>query len=114
MPRLLRPLFWIAVAIVLFMTLRPITVMVPGSDKTQHAVTFAMLTALAILAYPRARLAALAVSLSGLGAAIELIQPYFGRSDDILDWVADTVGIAIVLVIAALIRAVLARQARGA
>ncbi len=114
MTNLLRILFWTAIAVTLFATLRTITTPVPGSDKTQHAVSFGTLMLLAALAYPRARLAGLAVTLSGLGAAIEWIQPRFGRSADIMDWVADTIGIAIMLVVIGLIRRVSARQARGA
>jgi VanZ family protein len=33
-------------------------------------------------------------ALAMLGAAIELLQPLFGRDRDLLDWVADLVGIA--------------------
>lgn len=97
MTRLFQLLFWGAVAAILFFTLRPITVVVPGSDKTQHAISFGLLMLLAAPAFPRARPVNLAVALSALGAAIEFIQPYFGRSDDIRDWVADTIGIAIAL-----------------
>lgn len=99
-----RVAFWLTVAAVLFFTLRTLTVIVPGSDKTQHAITFGILMLIVVPAYPQARLAALAVSLSGFGAAIELIQPYFGRSDDIRDWIADVIGISVGLLIVTLVR----------
>jgi VanZ family protein len=110
---LLHVLFWCAVAVTLYMTLRPITVFVPGSDKTQHAMTFGVLMALAAAAYPGTRLILLGVALSAFGAAIELIQPYFGRSRDVWDWVADSAGIIVVLALAAAIRAALAKRQRG-
>lgn len=99
-------LFWCAVAVTLYLTLRPLTVFVPGSDKTHHALTFGVLMALAGAAYPRSRPILLAVALSGFGAAIELVQPYFARSRDIWDWVADSVGIAVVLTIIVVLRTV--------
>jgi len=100
LPRLLQIGFWFAVAVTLYLTLRPITVMMTVSDKTQHLVTFGVLTAWAALAYPRARLVPLGLALSGLGGMIELLQPITGRSDDILDWLADTVGVLIALGVA--------------
>jgi VanZ family protein len=109
----LRVLFWCAIAATLYTTLRHISVAVPGSDKTHHAVTFGALTALAIAAYSRSRLIPLGVALSGFGAAIELIQPYFERSRDVWDWVADNVGIIIVLAVVVLVRAAQAKRQRG-
>ena len=97
--RYLQLLFWSAVALTLFFTLRPIVVRVPSSDKTQHLITFGILALLAASAYPRARLIALAAALSGFGGMIEVIQPWFGRSDDIRDWIADTLGILLAMVL---------------
>lgn len=106
MTQWIRFLFWFAVAAILYFTLRPVTVIVPGSDKTQHAISFGMLMLLAAFAYPRARLSSLVIGLSALGAGIELIQPFFGRSDDVLDWVADTVGVLIALLLVLAVRQV--------
>ncbi len=94
-------LFWTALAVTLYFTLRPITVPVPGSDKTQHAVTFGVLMALAIGAYPRSSWLAWALLLSFVGGAIEVVQPFFGRSQDVRDWIADMIGIAVALALAA-------------
>lgn len=112
MLRLFQIGFWLAVAVTIYLTLRPITVMTTISDKTQHLVTFGTLTAWAAIAYPRARLVPLGLALSGLGGAIELLQPLTGRSDDLLDWIADTVGVLIGLGVASAWRSV--RQPRGA
>ena len=104
MNRLLLFAFWAAVAATLYFTLRPVTVIVPGSDKTQHAVTFLMLTLIAASAYRRMSLLWLAVALSAFGAAIEIVQPFFGRGRDIKDWIADTIGILVALGLVWLVR----------
>lgn len=98
MNRLLSLVFWVAVALTLYVTLRPVTVAVAGSDKVHHAITFGGLMLLAGLAYPRMRLVPLAAAVAGFGALIEFVQPWFGRSGDVGDWFADTIGIAIALV----------------
>lgn len=90
-------LFWLAIAATLYFTLRPPTVIVPFSDKAQHAATFGGLIVLGMLAYPRISLLRIVVALSALGALIEIIQPYFGRDRDLKDWIADTAGILLVL-----------------
>lgn len=112
MLRLIQTGFWLAVAATLYFTLRPIIVVSTVSDKTQHFVTFAVLTAWAAIAYPRARLIPLGLALSGLGGMIELLQPFAGRSDDLLDWIADTIGVLIGLGLALAWRQ--AGQPRGA
>ena len=104
MTRLFRILFWSAIGIVFYFTLRPLTVTAPGSDKTQHAISFGALMLLAAGAYPRAKLLSIAVALSCVGAAIELIQPWFGRGNELLDWVADTIGIAVALLAVSAVR----------
>ena len=99
MQRFFQLVFWLAIAATLFLALREVTVRVPASDKTQHAVVFFGLTGLAGLAYPRARFWATAIALSGFGALIEILQPYFGRDRDYRDWIADTIGIILAFVI---------------
>ena len=99
MQRLFRYAFWFAVAATLFFALKHVTIVIPASDKTQHAVTFAVLTTLGALAYPRARFWAEAFALSGFGALIEFLQPYFERDRDYRDWIADTIGILVTFAI---------------
>lgn len=110
--RLVQIGFWLAVAVTLYFTLRPFVGLSTVSDKTQHLVTFGVLTAWAAMAYPRARLVPLGLALSGLGGLIELLQPLTGRSDDLLDWIADSVGVLIGLTVALAWR--WTRQPRGA
>ena len=62
------------------------------ADKLVH------LTAFAALAFPLARTGRLSlltvfIAASAFGAIIELVQPNFNRSSDIIDWIADTVGV---------------------
>ena len=109
MQRLFQYAFWFAVAATLFFALRKVTVVIPASDKSQHAVTFAVLTGLAAMAYPRARLWAAAFALSGFGALIEFLQPYFERDRDYRDWIADTVGILVAFAIVFAARKLLLR-----
>jgi hypothetical protein len=63
-----------------------------GSDKVFHLVAFAA------LAFPLARtrrigLGLVLLSACAFGGLIELLQPHFGRSADLNDWVADCVGV---------------------
>lgn len=109
MQRIFQFAFWFAIAATLFFALKKVTVVIPATDKTQHAVTFAMLTGLVAIAYPRARLWAAAFALSGFGALIEFLQPYFQRDRDYRDWIADTIGILIVCAIVLVARKLLLR-----
>lgn len=109
--RVFQASFWLAVVITLYFTLRPIVVTTIVTDKTQHFATFAALAVLAALAHPRARLLPLGAALAGLGAAIELIQPIVGRSDDVYDWIADTLGVVLGLVLVSVGRALARRSA---
>ena len=76
---------------------------VPGNpnDKVQHVVAFATLSLLGVFAYPQTRLAMLLVRLSLFGAFIEAVQaiPALGRDSDPLDWLADTVAVAVILLL---------------
>ena len=67
------------------------------------------LIAFAALAFPMVRtgrdgLVPVFVGASVFGGLIELIQPSFGRSADMQDWIADIVGIALGIVLALLYR----------
>ena len=74
-----------------------------GSDKVVH------LTAFAALAFPLARtgrfgLIPVFVGASAFGGIIEVIQPSFGRSADMQDWIADIAGVGLGIVLALLYR----------
>jgi VanZ family protein len=76
---------------------------VPGepNDKVQHIIAFATLSLLGSFAYPRTALLRLLAGLSLFGAFIEVVQaiPVLHRDSDVLDWLADTVAVVVVLLI---------------
>jgi len=74
-----------------------------GSDKIVHLIAFAA------LAFPLARtgrigLVPVFIGASTFGGLIELIQPTFGRSADMQDWIADIAGVGLGIVLALLYR----------
>ena len=96
-----RILFWAAALFAFVMAVLPHPPHVPGepSDKIQHVAAFATLGLLGAWAYARAPLLRIAIGLSLFGALIELVQaiPTLNRDSDVIDWVADTVAAALVL-----------------
>ena len=74
-----------------------------GSDKVVHLIAFAA------LAFPLARtgrfgLIPVFVGASAFGGLIERIQPSFGRSADMQDWIADIAGAGLGIVLALIYR----------
>ena len=74
-----------------------------GTDKLVHLVAFA------VLAFPLARtgrfgLVPVFVGASAFGGIIEVLQPSFGRSADMQDWIADIVGVALGIILALVYR----------
>ena len=74
-----------------------------GTDKLVHLIAFAA------LAFPLARtgrigLIPVFVGASVFGGLIEVIQPSFGRSADMQDWIADIVGVGLGIMLALLYR----------
>ena len=100
------PLTLIVTAVLTVAMLWPINQPPPGpdgSDKMVHLIAFAA------LAFPLARtgrfgLIPVFVGASAFGGLIELIQPTFGRSADMQDWIADIAGVALGIVLALLYR----------
>ena len=100
------PLTLIVTAVLTVALLWPITKPLPapnGTDKLVHLIAFAA------LAFPLARtgrfgLVPVFVSASAFGGLIELIQPTFGRSADMQDWIADIAGVGLGIVLALLYR----------
>ncbi len=76
---------------------------VPGepNDKVQHITAFATLALLGSFAYPRTALVRLLAGLSMFGAFIEVVQaiPTLHRDSDVLDWLADTLAVVVVLLV---------------
>lgn len=110
MNRLFQFGFWAAIAVTAYFCFRNSVIALDVSDKVEHAVTFGGLTVLAAFAWPRAKLWLQALALSGFGAFIEFVQPYFGRDKDVKDWIADTIGILIAVALVWVARRLLRRD----
>lgn len=95
------PLFWFALGVTFYAAISPAPPLPSGtpSDKVQHIAAFAVLTALAIRAYPRVKSQTLLPSLIAFGALIECVQaiPALHRSPEWLDLAADSGGVMAVL-----------------
>lgn len=65
----------------------------PGLDRVAHAGAFTVLILPAALFRP-GLLWMMVPALAGLGAAIEYVQPYFGRSASLSDMLANLFGLA--------------------
>lgn len=104
MQRSIQICFWAAIAITLYFCFRKPVIIGGVSDKFEHAATFGGLMVLAAIGWPRGRLLIQAFALSGLGAFIEFVQPYFGRDKDVKDWIADTIGILAVVALVMIAR----------
>ena len=92
--------FWAALLVALVMATLPTPPqLINQSDKAQHVLAFAVLTGLAMGAYPKVSILWIGLGLSAFGVAIELLQmiPALHRDSDARDWLADTLAIAAVL-----------------
>ena len=98
---MLRLVFWAAAIFAFVMAIIPHPPHLPGapSDKIQHIMAFLVLGGLATLAYPLSKPLLLGAGLSLFGALIELVQyiPSLHRDSDPVDWIADTIAAAVVL-----------------
>lgn len=72
------------------------------SDKVEHALAYTLLTLWFTGVYPRSSYPRIGLGMLALGVAIEVAQGAmpFGRQMDVLDIVANSLGIALGLVIA--------------
>ncbi len=97
-PLFKRVAFWSCLVAVAVLSLMPTDFLPPPVlslwDKAQHAAGFAALTVLGLMAFPQ-RPWRLFLALLLFGAAIEVAQAATGwRQGDVLDLLADAVGIA--------------------
>lgn len=98
-----RAAFWLATVGLLVLTLMPAEQLPPLGpfnfwDKAQHALAFAVLTSLGLLAWPQPSLRwKLIFSLVALGGGIEMAQHLTGwRHGEWADWGADAVGVVLI------------------
>jgi VanZ family protein len=111
---LARVAFWACLLGVVVLSLTPVQQLPPQVlnlwDKAQHAGGFAVLTLLGLWAYPQRAVTLLAAMLA-LGAGIEVAQAATGwRYGDVLDWVADAVGVAAAYTVWRLLQVVCGRS----
>lgn len=90
--------FWCSLTALTIASLVPVELLPPQAmdlwDKAQHALGFAWLALLGLLAYPRQAPAVL-LGLLAWGGLIELMQMATGwRYGEWSDWLADGVGVA--------------------
>ena len=101
--RAVQTVFWLAVFFALVMAVLPHPPELPGqpNDKVQHIIAFATLAALGSIAYPVTSIVRLLVGLSLFGALIEFVQaiPALHRDSDVMDWIADTFAVLVVLTV---------------
>ena len=99
--------FWLLLGVILALALMPAenAPSVSNDDKINHILAFFTLSFTARLLWPQARLPLLALLLTLLGGAIELLQLTmgFGREADWLDFAADVLAIALGLLAAKLL-----------
>ena len=101
-----KALFWACFLAINILALSPAPYLPPLEifnwwDKAQHAIAFAVLAVLAVLAYPEASRLRIAFLLIGQGVLIEVLQYYGGyRFGDWQDAVADGVGVLLGLAMA--------------
>lgn len=111
---LARVAFWACLLGVAVLSLTPVQHLPPQVfslwDKAQHAGGFVVLTLLGLWAYPQRAVTLLAAMLA-LGVGIEVAQAATGwRYGDVLDWVADAVGVAAAYTVWRLLQVVCGRS----
>jgi len=77
---------------------------VSGSDKVYHLISFAILTLPIAIIRPRAIWIILSLSIA-YGGAIELLQPLVNRNCEMADFLADTVGAILGVLVTKALRA---------
>ena len=105
---LARVLFVVALVFSVTMALLPMPPQLPIDklgDKFAHMLAFATLAGLAALAFPVSSPWTRIERLSFLGALIEVFQaiPALNRDCDFRDWIADTLAVVVVTLVAAVI-----------
>ena len=105
--RFLKVLFWMSFVVINILALSPAPYIPPLEifnwwDKAQHAIAFATLAVLAVLAYPESSKRRIALLLIVQGVLIEVLQYFSGyRYGDWQDALADGVGVLLGLSLAA-------------
>jgi VanZ family protein len=95
---------WVAVILALVLNLMPERDLraIHVNDKLEHITGYVLLTLWFCGIYPKTRYRVIAVMFAVMGALVEVLQGamHWGRSEDIRDFYADCIGIAIGLALA--------------
>jgi VanZ family protein len=95
---------WISVTAALVLNLMPARELhaIHINDKVEHITGYVLMTLWFCGIYPRTRYWLIAALFAFMGAAVEVLQGimHWGRSEDIHDFYADCIGIAIGLALA--------------
>lgn len=83
-----------------------------GNDKIQHFLGFGSIVVPAALFRPRWLLLLVPFTIA-LGGLVELVQPFVGRDLDIHDFYADSLGVAMAVILASLLRLHVLRSRRA-
>ncbi len=106
MQHVFRILFWLALVFAVTMAILPHPPQLPGepSDKFQHMLAFATLSVLGVLGYPGVSRLKIVLGLVVVGAGIEIVQmiPSLHRDAELMDLVADTFAILVMVGVASL------------
>lgn len=98
--------FVAALVVITYKCLTPMTGVSGGFvDKLYHLGAYGALAILGLFATSQRRhWKVMLLGLVAYGMAIEIVQPYFGRSFEIADWIADSVGVFLGLAAVSLFR----------
>lgn len=93
-------------AVIMAVLPHPPGIGVAVNDKAQHSLAFVVLSVLAAAGWRNGSLGRIGERLSFVGALIEVLQsiPALHRDCDIMDWITDTLAIAVTLAIVRLAR----------
>ena len=88
----------ICVAILVFGPFQGLETQIGLNDKEAHIAAFYALCTLGMIAAPRIRRTDIGLVLLCVGALIEVVQAFTGRSADLGDWLCDALGISLALI----------------
>ncbi len=98
--------YWLVLFIGTHLPTENVAGVATDNDKLVHTAAYAVLTTLLCIAWRRvggspglAGRLVIAAAVLSYGAIDELSQPYFGRSCDLRDWIADGVGVTLALLL---------------
>ena len=87
----------VTIAILVFGPFGGLEEKVGFTDKEAHTLAFYALTGLSLLALPKIRKWDVALICLAIGGLIEVVQAMVGRDGNVPDWLADALGVSLVM-----------------